>query len=74
MMNLKKAAVSMISFAMLAVASTASAAVPAELTTAYTDLGTDFGTILGYGVTLAIAVTVGLISIKWIKKVAMRAS
>lgn len=52
----------------------ASAAVPAGVETMFTGIATDFGTVLGYGYTLMLAIVGGLIIIKVVKKVANRAS
>lgn len=68
MNNLKNKLAALVALS-LAVALPASAAVPTEASTAFTDLGTDFATYLGLMVTLTIAVKVGFISVKWIKRV-----
>jgi hypothetical protein len=47
----------------------ASAAVPAGVETLFTTTATDFGTVLGYGYVLFLAVVGGLIIIKLVKKV-----
>jgi len=52
----------------------AEAAVPAGVETLFTTTATDFGTVLGYGYTLFLAVVGGLIIIKLVKKVFFKAT
>lgn len=52
----------------------AHAALPAEITTMYTDLATDFALYLGAGFVLLAVVVGGMITLGWGKKVARKAA
>ncbi len=49
-------------------------AIPTEVTTALTDLGTEIATYTGPAVVLAVAVTTAVIAVKWTKKFISRAT
>jgi len=66
-------AFSMVAFA-AALPAVSMAAVPEEAEAIFTTAATDFGTILGWGYTLMIAVVGGLIILGLVKKVAGKAT
>ena len=59
---------------LLGISATAHAAVPVGVETVFTSTATDFGTVVGYGWTLFLAIVGGLILFKIVKKVVAKST